>query len=240
MKDCTQCEETKPFTQFYKDKRTKDGLKSECKACFKKVLVKTRDPEKRKQSNKEADARRRKRDPLKVKARETLRNAVRDGRIEKPSQCVMCSTVGPVEGHHTDYSKPLDVEWLCQRCHDVEGETMLVIIAGSRHFDDLQVLEDAVEDSGFNITCVVSGAAKGVDLLGERWAQARGIGIRSFPADWDRYKRGAGPIRNEEMAKVAGGLIALPCQCSRGTKDMIRRAHNHDLQVHVVDVDCGR
>jgi hypothetical protein len=117
---------------------------------------------------------------------------------------------------------------------------MNVIIAGSRHFNCMQTLEDAIADSGFDITCVVSGAAKGVDLLGERWAQARGIGIRSFPADWKKHGRGAGPIRNEEMARVGEALLALPCPCSRGTKDMIKRAYNHDLQVHIYEVDCSR
>lgn len=115
---------------------------------------------------------------------------------------------------------------------------MRVIIAGTRHKIDPALLEQAIQESGFDVTCVVSGAADGVDLLGERWAQARGIGVRSFPADWDRYGRGAGPRRNEEMACVGEALIALPCKHSRGTRDIIRRVKEKGLPLHVKEVTC--
>lgn len=115
---------------------------------------------------------------------------------------------------------------------------LLVIIAGTRHKIDPQLLEQAIAESGFDITCVISGAAQGVDLLGERWAQDRGICVRSFPADWERYGRGAGPRRNEEMACVGEALIALPCAHSKGTKDMIERARRHRLKIFQMEVPC--
>lgn len=116
---------------------------------------------------------------------------------------------------------------------------MLVIIAGSRHFHDQDVVDQAVKDSGFDITCVVSGVAKGVDILGELWAQAQGICIRSFPADWKEHGRAAGPIRNKEMARVADALIALPCPCSRGTRSMIKLAERYGLKIFVREVNCN-
>ena len=116
---------------------------------------------------------------------------------------------------------------------------MKVIIAGSRHFHCMQTLEDAIEDSGFDITEVLSGAADGVDKLGEKWAEAHDIPVERHPAFW-RMGRKAGAIRNEVMAQAGEGLLALPCQCSTGTLDMIERAHNHKLTVHVYKVDCGR
>lgn len=115
---------------------------------------------------------------------------------------------------------------------------MLVIIAGTRHFIDPKLLDKTIEESGFHITCVISGAARGVDLLGERWAQKRGIGVRSFPAKWDAFGKAAGVMRNEDMAKVAQALIALPCQHSKGTKDMIERAESHGLHTYVKEVTC--
>ena len=47
---------------------------------------------------------------------------------------------------------------------------MKVIIAGSRGVEDYALVEEAVKQSGFDITEVVSGTARGVDLLGEHWA----------------------------------------------------------------------
>lgn len=57
------------------------------------------------------------RDPQKLAARYALRNAVKAGKITKPKACQDCGGRFPVQAHHTDYSKALDVYWLCQACH---------------------------------------------------------------------------------------------------------------------------
>lgn len=43
--------------------------------------------------------------------------AVQTGKVERPNACGRCGKEGHVDGHHHDYTKPLDVEWLCRRCH---------------------------------------------------------------------------------------------------------------------------
>jgi hypothetical protein len=53
----------------------------------------------------------------KVLAREAVRAAVKSGRLGKPAQCEGCASVVSLHGHHRDYSRPLDVEWLCVPCH---------------------------------------------------------------------------------------------------------------------------
>ncbi|ADH03232.1 endonuclease [Bacillus phage W.Ph.] len=55
---------------------------------------------------------------IKEKARSVVNHAVRDGKLIKPDCCDLCKTEGPVEGHHEDYNKPLEVIWVCKQCHE--------------------------------------------------------------------------------------------------------------------------
>jgi hypothetical protein len=63
----------------------------------------------------------RKRNPEKLKAWWTFNNALRRGKIVKPFSCAKCGSVDRLDGHHSDYSKPLDVVWLCRPCHVEES-----------------------------------------------------------------------------------------------------------------------
>jgi YspA, cpYpsA-related SLOG family len=109
---------------------------------------------------------------------------------------------------------------------------MRVIIAGSRSFHNYTRLCEIMEQliPSLNITEVVSGCANGVDRLGERWAQARGIPVKRFPADWNAFGRSAGPIRNKQMAQYADALIAIKGSAvSRGTDNMIEQARKAQM-----------
>ena len=117
---------------------------------------------------------------------------------------------------------------------------MRVIIAGSRGIDDYEFICHKLNDCErpWPITEVVSGTARGVDRLGERWAGSKDIPIKRFPADWDTYGKSAGYRRNADMAKYADVLIAFWDGTSKGTKHMI------DLMTaagkHTIVHDCGK
>ena len=110
---------------------------------------------------------------------------------------------------------------------------MKTIIAGSRDIVDSALLTEAIIASGFNITEVVSGMAQGVDQMGQTWAAEQGIPIKHFPADWKLYGRGAGPVRNREMADYADALIALWDGKSKGTQHMIKAARERSLKIYI-------
>ncbi len=59
---------------------------------------------------------RREKFPEKVKARDILNNAIKNGKIKK-GKCAVCHSTKRIHGHHRDYSKPLKVEWLCPAHH---------------------------------------------------------------------------------------------------------------------------
>ena len=111
---------------------------------------------------------------------------------------------------------------------------MRVIIAGSRTISDPALVDQAVADSGFEVTVVLSGGAAGVDRLGEDWAARNGVPIERYPAQWDLYGKRAGKIRNQQMAEAAEGLIAIWDGSSRGTFDMLDRASVLGLKVHIL------
>jgi hypothetical protein len=105
---------------------------------------------------------------------------------------------------------------------------MKTIIAGSRSFSNYKLLKDFCDK--FNITEVISGTAPGADRLGERYALERGIPIKRFPADWIKYGKSAGYIRNEQMADHGERLIAFWDGYSRGTYNMIKIAKEYKLK----------
>ena len=110
-----------------------------------------------------------------------------------------------------------------------------VIIAGSRDFADYALLCSFADQvlAGAEDIEIVSGGARGADALGERYARERGYALKVFPADWKKWGRAAGPIRNGQMADYADALIAFWDGQSSGTRDMIQKAEEKGLAVQV-------
>lgn len=126
---------------------------------------------------------------------------------------------------------------------------MRVIIAGSRSFNDYEFLKTnclnifrQLKAEGYDTKRetleIISGTAKGADRLGEQFANEFNLKLIRFPADWNKYEKRAGYIRNEQMALYAkednGVLIAFWNETSKGTKHMIDLANKHRLKVFVV------
>ena len=110
-----------------------------------------------------------------------------------------------------------------------------VIIAGSRTFDDYDLLfekcSETLKDYDSVEIEIVSGGAKGADRLGERFAKEKGFALTLFPADWNKFGKSAGYIRNKEMAEYADILIVFWDGISKGTKHMIDLAEKNELKI---------
>lgn len=124
MKICRVCEIEKDTSEYYSGH-------AQCKSCVcKKVRhrraitdsVREYDRQRANQPHRlllqaKITKRTRERNPEAYKARTAVSNAVRDKRLVKPSICSNCNQEKRLAGHHEDYSKPLDVIWLCYQCH---------------------------------------------------------------------------------------------------------------------------
>ena len=126
LKRCFKCHEVLPRTEFYKHSQMADGLLGKCKTCTKEDStrrryskieeVRTYDRSRKHRSRPNYQREYRQANPLKYKAHCAVNNAVRDGKLER-LPCEVCRTTIGVHAHHEDYSKPLDVVWLCAIHH---------------------------------------------------------------------------------------------------------------------------
>lgn len=123
-----------------------------------------------------------------------------------------------------------------------------LIVAGGRDFSDTSLLEREVSDKiillsqKYNMIDIVavSGHCRGTDMLWEKFANECEFPIKTFPAEWEKDGRAAGPMRNRKMAEYAsegdniGVLIAFWDGKSKGTKSMIDYGLKHLHEVHVI------
>jgi len=141
-KKCAKCGETKPLSEFYRNRLSKDGHLNHCKECQDKLSFQWRKKnrkiccfynkrwrennpgylqprypmtEKTRESIKKGQLKYRIKYPEKFKAYRELKNAIKEGRIKR-EPCEICGNKLS-EGHHFDYTKPLEVVWLCRKCH---------------------------------------------------------------------------------------------------------------------------
>jgi len=110
------------------------------------------------------------------------------------------------------------------------------IIAGSRTITDYDLLLDVIKESGFCITSVVSGCAKGVDTLGELYAKENNLPLHTYVPNWDKFGKKAGYMRNIEMSRIAEALIVIIENNSRGSTHMLNIAKEKGLKVYCREV----
>jgi hypothetical protein len=107
------------------------------------------------------------------------------------------------------------------------------IIAGGRNFNNFQLLFDRCNNVSWRISSVICGCASGADTLGEEYAILNNIPLKYFPADWQKFGKSAGMVRNKLMAENADCLIAFWDGTSKGTANMIEIAKKKKLIVEV-------
>ena len=132
-KKCAECGRELPVEDFNKNKRNRDGLQDRCRECFSEynkaryaanpgrfradvAAYRANNPKACMETRLRACAK----NPTRTNANRAVEAALKAGAIENPGVCYGCGCNGGehrIEAHHHDYSKPLDVVWLCTPCH---------------------------------------------------------------------------------------------------------------------------
>lgn len=146
MIKCSTCKQRLEAENFYNNRSRPNGLHTECKPCalsrsfqyrnsergklitkiyeqsehgkivHKRAKKKYLQTEKGKMSMIRDTQKAKEKYPEKFVARKAVYGAIRSGKLKKRNSCEICHN-GPTQGHHEDYAKPLDIIWLCSRCH---------------------------------------------------------------------------------------------------------------------------
>lgn len=119
----------------------------------------------------------------------------------------------------------------------MEGGHLKLLICGDRNWSDGNAIRDVIKQ--FNPSTVIEGEAKGADTLARLSAETMGIDVMRFPADWQKYGRAAGPIRNSQMLKEGNPDVVVgfhyKIDDSKGTKNMLTIAKRAGKPTFIFD-----
>jgi hypothetical protein len=145
-KTCFKCKTEKPLGAFYAHPMMADGHLGKCKECTKvdaqrQRMLNVSDPEWVRQERercrlkairyraaggkpsaealRKGQEKHRLKNPDKCRTRCRTYRAMLKGTITKKTECECCGATGRLHKHHVDYNKPLDIRWLCTKCHGV-------------------------------------------------------------------------------------------------------------------------
>ncbi|RLB30781.1 MAG: hypothetical protein DRH11_14310 [Deltaproteobacteria bacterium] len=119
---------------------------------------------------------------------------------------------------------------------------MKVLITGSRYWSNWKLMNSRLSRLPHD-TLIIHGGCRGADRMADQIARKIGLPTpRVYPANWDTYGKGAGPIRNQQMLDENPDIdlvIAFheDIAKSKGTRDMIRKAKKKGLRVEIVNGD---
>jgi hypothetical protein len=113
-----------------------------------------------------------------------------------------------------------------------------LLVCGGRAFADDALLAEVLERH-IPIDWLIEGEAPGADRMARNWAVQTGVPVLKYPADWDRYGKAAGPIRNQFMLDDGKPTHAVafydrPRGESKGTADMVRRLKKAGVPVEEI------
>jgi len=121
---------------------------------------------------------------------------------------------------------------------------MNILICGSRDWNDFTTIKTYLEEvkNTNNLLqkpiTIIHGGCKGADSIAGYLATQLGFQVRVFKADWNKYGKAAGPIRNKQMLDEGQPNVVVAfhdaLENSKGTLDMVSRARKSEINVIVI------
>ena len=110
---------------------------------------------------------------------------------------------------------------------------MIVLVCGGRDYQDRRVVFDTLDrlHEREGVSLLIEGGARGADRFAREWAQERGCPYRTFCAQWKKYGKSAGPIRNAEMLRFGKPQLLVAFPGGAGTENMIDQANAAGVDV---------
>lgn len=108
------------------------------------------------------------------------------------------------------------------------------MICGGRDYDPIKVVAWLDENIKNKPEAIIHGCATGADTGAAMWASTKLVTQFSFPANWRKHGKAAGPIRNQSMIDHGEPTLVIAFPGGKGTADMVRRAHAARIKVLMV------
>lgn len=171
-KPCKRCGVSKPLKSYYKHDGAVDGHRGECKECCRDKYRGYRRSIKGQETYRRARVRHAM-NPKIHASRGKVARAISNG-ILKQKPCEHCNEKLNTEGHHVDYSKPLEVIWLCSSCHSKEHAKLRDVSKGRNKMRKITYPRIPISVT-FHTLCYMMKTLKdmghrpGIYLRGEEW-----------------------------------------------------------------------
>lgn len=115
---------------------------------------------------------------------------------------------------------------------------MNLAIIGSRTFNNYELLKKELQpflnEEIKNSLIVISGGARGADILGEKWAKENKIRTLIFLANWQKYGKKAGFIRNYDIINNCDAVVAFWDGKSKGTAHSLNLAKEQNKPIKII------
>lgn len=120
---------------------------------------------------------------------------------------------------------------------------MRILVCGGREYNDYDTVDRILRQTTDKIVLytypkeitIIQGGARGADKLGKLWANIYNVNMEEYPADWKKFGKAAGVIRNKDMLLKGKPDLVVAFPGGKGTAHMVKIAKKNGVEVFEVE-----